>query len=85
VTVHFHDGELAVGLPFDYANSTLVYLSSDIPEPNQPGYQGYVEEAIVDVARALGGRTMVLFTSYAQLNRKHLRTRFLSTQCPKRC
>ena len=59
--------ELAVGSPFDYENSTLVYLSSDIPEPNQPGYQGYVEEAIVDVARALGGRTMVLFTSYAQL------------------
>ncbi|MFN2134699.1 MAG: helicase C-terminal domain-containing protein [Candidatus Promineifilaceae bacterium] len=59
--------ELAVGSPFDYENSTLVYLSSDIPEPNQPGYQRYVEEAIVDVASALGGRTMVLFTSYAQL------------------
>jgi DNA polymerase-3 subunit epsilon/ATP-dependent DNA helicase DinG len=59
--------ELAVGSPFDFENSTLLYLSTDIPEPNQPGYQRYVEEAIVDVARALGGRTMVLFTSYAQL------------------
>ncbi|MFN2143243.1 MAG: helicase C-terminal domain-containing protein [Candidatus Promineifilaceae bacterium] len=59
--------ELAVGSPFDYENSTLVYLSTDIPEPNQPGYQRYVEEAIIDVATALGGRTMVLFTSYAQL------------------
>ncbi len=59
--------ELAVGSPFDFENSTLLYLSSDIPEPNQPGYQRYVEEAIVDVAMALGGRTMVLFTSYAQL------------------
>ncbi len=59
--------ELAVGSPFDYKNNTLLYLPTDIPEPNQPGYQQSVEQAIVDVARALGGRTMVLFTSYAQL------------------
>jgi len=62
-----HANELAVGSPFDYENSTLLYLSTDIPEPNQPGYQRYVEDAIVDVARTLNGRTMVLFTSYAQL------------------
>jgi ATP-dependent DNA helicase DinG len=60
-------GELAVGSPFDYLNSTLVYLPTDIPEPNQPGYQRYVEQAIVDVAQALNGRTMALFTSYSQL------------------
>jgi DNA polymerase-3 subunit epsilon/ATP-dependent DNA helicase DinG len=59
--------ELAVGSPFDYENSTLLYLSSDIPEPNQPGYQQYVEEAVISLAKALGGRTMVLFTSYSQL------------------
>jgi DNA polymerase-3 subunit epsilon/ATP-dependent DNA helicase DinG len=59
--------ELAVGSPFDYKNNTLLYLPTDIPEPNQPGYQQGVEQAILDVARALGGRTMVLFTSYAQL------------------
>ncbi|MCA9950040.1 MAG: DEAD/DEAH box helicase family protein [Anaerolineales bacterium] len=59
--------ELAVGSPFDYKNRTLLYLVSDIPEPNQPGYQRYVESAILDVAQALGGRTMVLFTSFSQL------------------
>ncbi len=59
--------ELAVGSPFDYRNSTLLYLPTDIPEPNQPGYQQGIEQAIVDVARSLGGRTMVLFTSYSQL------------------
>lgn len=59
--------EMAVGSPFDYKNSTLVYLPIDMPEPNQPGYQRYVEQAIVDVARTLGGRTMALFTSYSQL------------------
>ena len=66
--LHAYDAnELAVGSPFDYKNATLLYLPTDIPEPNQPGYQGYVEQAIIDVAKALGGRTMVLFTSFAQL------------------
>ena len=62
-----HAEELAVGSPFDYQASTLLYLPTDIPEPNQPGYQRYVEGAIVDVAVALGGRTLALFTSYGQL------------------
>ena len=59
--------ELAVGSPFDYENATLLYLVTDIPEPNQPGYQRYLEEAIIDVAKALGGRTLVLFTAYGHL------------------
>ena len=55
--LHAYDAlELAVGSPFDYPNSALVYLVSDIPEPNQPGYQRYVEDAILQVAAALGGR-----------------------------
>ena len=62
-----HAEELAVGSPFDYENHTLLYLVRDMPEPNQPGYQRYVEEAVVAVARALTGRTMALFTSYGQL------------------
>ncbi len=62
-----HATELAVGSPFDYKNRTLLFLASDMPEPNQPGYQQYVEKAIVDVATALGGRTMALFTAYGQL------------------
>ncbi len=64
-----HAYELAVGSPFDYQSSTLVYLPTDIPEPNQPGYQRYVEDAIVSVATALDGRTMALFTSYSQLQK----------------
>jgi ATP-dependent DNA helicase DinG len=59
--------EVAVGSPFDYKNNTLLYLVSDIPEPNQPGYQRVLEQAIIDTATTLGGRTMVLFTAYSQL------------------
>ena len=66
--LHAHEAyELAVGSPFDYQGNTLIYLVSDIPEPNQPGYQRYVEDAILEVAGALRGRTMVLFTAYSQL------------------
>lgn len=60
--------EMAVGSPFDYKNSTLLYLVTDIPEPNQPGYQRMLEEAIIDTAVALGGRTLVLFTANSHLN-----------------
>jgi DNA polymerase-3 subunit epsilon/ATP-dependent DNA helicase DinG len=64
-----HANELAVGSPFDFKNSTLLLLPTDMPEPNQPGYQRCVEQAIVEVAQGIGGRTLVLFTSYNQLNR----------------
>jgi DNA polymerase-3 subunit epsilon/ATP-dependent DNA helicase DinG len=59
--------ELAVGSPFDYKTSTLLYLPTDIPEPNQPYYQKTVEEALIALCRATEGRALVLFTSYYQL------------------
>ena len=60
---------LAVGSPFDYAASTLLYLPTDIPEPNTPGYQRAVERALAELITATRGRTLVLFTSYNQLRR----------------
>ncbi|UCC87556.1 MAG: DEAD/DEAH box helicase family protein [Anaerolineales bacterium] len=59
--------EKAVGSPFDYKSSTLLYLPTDIPEPNSPGYQATVESALVALIQAARGRTLVLFTSYSQL------------------
>ncbi len=59
--------ELAVGSPFDYKASTLVYVPLDMPEPNEPYYQRNLEEALVRLCTAMGGRTLVLFTSYSQL------------------
>ncbi|MCU0513952.1 MAG: exonuclease domain-containing protein [Anaerolineae bacterium] len=58
---------LAVDSPFDYKASTLIYIPEDIPEPNRPGYQKAVERAIIELAAALDGRVMALFTSYGQL------------------
>lgn len=63
-----HDIEtLAVGSPFDYEASTLLYLATDVPEPNMQGYQRAIENGLIELCSAMGGRTLVLFTSYSQL------------------
>ncbi len=63
-----HAKTLDVGSPFDYRASTLVYIPNDIPEPNdQSGYQREFERALIELADALNGRLMVLFTSYTHL------------------
>ena len=60
--------ELALGSPFDYRSSTLLFVPDDMPEPGKrTGYQRMVERGIIELATALNGRVMVLFTSYAQL------------------
>ncbi len=62
--------ELVLGSPFDYESSTLLFIANDIPEPvDANGYQRAVEQSLVRLARASGGRMLVLFTSYAQLRR----------------
>jgi ATP-dependent DNA helicase DinG len=59
-----------VGSPFDYETAALVYVATDIPEPSDyNGHQRTVEDAIIKVAKATGGRMLALFTSYAQLQR----------------
>jgi DNA polymerase-3 subunit epsilon/ATP-dependent DNA helicase DinG len=59
--------ELAVPSPFDYERSTLLYIVDDIPEPNAPGYQRDLQDVLVELGMALGGKTLVLFTSHAAL------------------
>lgn len=62
--------ELALGSPFDYETSTLVYVANDIPEPSMGApYQRAVEDGLLGIAKAIGGRTLALFTSYSQLRR----------------
>jgi DNA polymerase-3 subunit epsilon/ATP-dependent DNA helicase DinG len=60
--------ELALGSPFDYESSTLLYLLNDIPEPQERvGYQKAVEKGLIQLGNAIGGRTLALFTSNQQL------------------
>ncbi|OUC08418.1 hypothetical protein RY27_09115, partial [Litorilinea aerophila] len=53
--------------PFDYQRYGLLFLASDMPEPNHVHYQQAVEQAIIKAAMASNGATLVLFTSYNQL------------------
>ncbi len=61
--------ELVVDSPFDYERQALLYLPTDIPEPDQPGYQETVERTIIELARATNGRLLALFTSHSQLRK----------------
>ncbi|HRJ76272.1 MAG TPA: helicase C-terminal domain-containing protein, partial [Anaerolineales bacterium] len=60
---------LALGSPFDYESSTLLYVANDMPEPNSFNYQQTLDKAIIATAKATGGRMLVLFTSYAALKK----------------
>lgn len=60
-------GEAAVGSPFDYPRNTLLYLPTDMPEPNTSGYQKISSTALINLVRQIKGRTLVLFTAYSQL------------------
>ena len=60
--------ELQIGSPFDYKNSTLLFLPTDMPEPSEfSAYQQFLTRTIIRTAKATGGRMLVLFTSYKQL------------------
>ncbi|MCB0120408.1 MAG: hypothetical protein KDD72_15345, partial [Anaerolineales bacterium] len=60
---------IALGSPFDYESSTLLYVPSDMPEPNSYNYQQMLDRALIATAKATGGRMLVLFTSYAALKK----------------
>ena len=62
--LHAREAEtVTVGSPFDYKQSTLVFVPTDMSDPNGSGYQRQSEQAIAALAKALDGRTLALFTS----------------------
>jgi len=63
--------ELTLGSPFDYETSTLIFIPTDIPEPNTPGYVKAANETLFHLCLAVGGKTLALFTSKAHLLEAH--------------
>ena len=49
--------------PFDYQNQSMLYVPTDMPEPNSPGYTAAVVSKALPVIEAAAGRTFFLFTS----------------------
>ena len=60
--------ELLLGSPFDFPNSTLIALPTDLPDPNDSEFVAATSELLIEALRASGGRALVLFTSYGALN-----------------
>ncbi len=63
--------ELSLDSPFDYQQQALVALPTDLPEPGKPGFAEAVRDAVEKAVLASGGRSFVLFTSYALLRQVH--------------
>jgi DNA polymerase III subunit epsilon len=59
--------EVQLESPFDYQKQALVYIPNDMPEPNQRGYQQALEDTLIALCTATGGRALVLFTANSAL------------------
>ena len=57
-----------VGSPFDYENSGYVYCAKHLPAPGADNRDTAVNDEIVDLIRAAGGRTLALFTTYRAMH-----------------
>jgi Rad3-related DNA helicase/DNA polymerase III epsilon subunit-like protein len=63
--------ELILPSPFDFYHQALVCMPSDFPTPEHEDFDMRVTEVVASVARRVGGRTLVLFTSHRQLRDVH--------------
>ncbi len=62
-----NDAVPALSVTAERHEQTLFYLPNDVPEPNSPQYQRHLDEALVQMATALDGQLVALFTSHAAL------------------
>src|SRR6266566_7425357 len=57
----------ALSVVTEHHEQTLLYIPNDVPEPNTAQYQRHLDDALVQLALALDGQTVVLYTSHAAL------------------
>ncbi|MBT3923117.1 MAG: helicase c2, partial [Nitrospina sp.] len=69
------DEELALDAPFDYPNQALLYVPDDLPEPSDDTeiYVNGISNRCRELINISGGKTFILFTSYALLNQVYER------------
>ncbi|MBA2681711.1 MAG: hypothetical protein H0U76_25360, partial [Ktedonobacteraceae bacterium] len=51
----------------EHHEQTLLYLPDDVSEPNSPQYQRHLDDTLIQLATALDGQVVALFTSHASL------------------
>jgi ATP-dependent DNA helicase DinG len=54
---------------FDYPTHGLLYVASSLPDPRDDAWRGQAADEALALATAAGGRTLVLTTSYAMMER----------------
>jgi ATP-dependent DNA helicase DinG len=57
--------------PFNYAEQALLYVPTNLPEPNSEGYTEAVVQAALPMLEASRGRAFLLFTSLRAMQRAH--------------
>jgi ATP-dependent DNA helicase DinG len=70
--------------PFDYVQQGLLYVPTNLPQPNAPGYTDAVLDCALPVIEAAGGRTFLLCTTIRAVNRaaERLREEFAQRNLP---
>jgi DNA polymerase-3 subunit epsilon/ATP-dependent DNA helicase DinG len=58
---------LVLGSSFDHAGRSVLVVPDDVAYPGDAGFGADVAATIEEIARAIGGRTLALFTSHAAL------------------
>ncbi len=64
---------------FDFKRQTLMYIPRDLPNPNNQNFGREIAKRIYSILKKTGGRALVLFTSYHNLN---LVSRILKDKIP---
>jgi predicted DnaQ family exonuclease/DinG family helicase len=63
----FATHEMVLASPFDYLSQALLCLPTDLRDLGDPAFLDQVSTVVGEIAEAIDGRTMVLFTSHQQL------------------
>jgi ATP-dependent DNA helicase DinG len=71
----------ALSIVTEHHEQTLLYVPDDVPEPNAPQYQRHLDDALIQLAQALDGQLVALFTSHAALRSSYATIKsFLETR-----
>ena len=61
--------QLMLDSSFDYDNNMIVYVVSDMPEPNDPQYMSYLNSLLTRARIAQNGSMLTLFTNRREMER----------------
>ena len=59
--------EAVFASPFRYEKQALLYLASDLPDPNEAGFPAAAAARLLELCEASQGRALLLFTSFRNL------------------